>query len=293
MVEERIINLLISSFIQGVTEVFPVSSSGHTSVVDQLFGLGTMTLGDLYLLHFGSLAAILMWFRYDFYALWQNSLLLIVQFKDWFFGRRPFPPVYHPTDTNLPIYLLIACISTAVSGTLIKVTLEPLFSFDAWHVAILLILNGLVMLAAVYLTRGNKQLAQLTYAHFIFIGLVQGCAVLPGISRLGFTVCACLWCGLNWYDTTRIAFYLSVPVIAGAIVVALVGELQIVTGADLFTTTKIITLFVSSFITLVTTWFCLTWFTKRMLERKGLLFFGQYCCGLGLFLLVFLFSFGK
>lgn len=279
MDEEGIIIIMLGA-LQGITEVFPISSSGHLVLIQQLMAVRQFDLSLVAGLHFGSLIGIFTFYRHDLTSMWRSvqaswRRIIISNFRD---RAHPFARM---GKYRVPYYLALSLIPVAIGGLLLEDTATQTFKQGAL-VALLLTLNGVIIFLTASLARGERMLHQLRLWEYLLIGAVQGLAVLPGISRLGLTLCMGLWLGLNWYEALRLTFILAIPVILGAnILLPLnnisqsIGNLQ--DGAAGF-------VFGIAMATLLS-YFGLKMFTSSKLERHTLGFFGSYCIMLGLFTL--------
>ncbi len=270
---------IVLGIVQGLTEVLPISSSGHLALAQKLLNVDMLTLTSAAALHGGSLLAIAWWFRHDLRALGRS-----------FWASRPYwknPSqlfLSRPNEYRVPYFIALSLIPVAIEGIWLKPEADSLFLEHANWVPLLLVLNGFIILATAWLTQGEKRLDELTLKEYLLIGFIQGLAVLPGISRLGLTLCAGLWCGLNWYEALRLTFILAVPTIIGAVILQLPTLWEGVMANPLtFVTPKIFALLISSVVVTITSLFGLYTLTSGLLERRTLYFFGYYCCLLGIF----------
>jgi len=271
------VTLLALGIVQGLTEVLPISSSGHLVLVNKLFSVDSVNLPVAVALHGGSFLAILLWFRRDLYALWQNFSLPWRE-KRWRRWPKEANGKARLHEARLPYYLAISLIPVAIEGLVLKDTVEAVFSRSEWVPAFLAV-NGLIILATARWTRGERRLDELKLWEYVLIGIIQGFGVLPGISRLGMALCAGLGRHLNWYEAMRLTFILALPVIAGAFL------LEVKQLAPLFgSLSAIIGLIVGTLCAFFFSLLGLKVFTaQNLLERRTLTFFGFYCFLLGVF----------
>lgn len=285
----QVVAVLLLGALQGFGEVLPVSSSGHQAIVSEILSLDSYTLALATALHAGSLLAIVIWFRYDLWALWRTFRCSWSKPGFWSLGSLTSPDA-QLREYYVPYYMAISLVPTALLGLWLKGYAQAFFLNGVW-VLPLLFLNGLAILATASWTRGEKTLGMLGVGDYVLIGLIHGLAVIPGISRLGAVLCAGLWCKLNWYEAVRLSFVLAIPVIAGGILVQF-GELvqqvsQLVATFGIFRTTLGLGLgFMAAF---VTSWFGLKILMSHgLLGRRNLVFYGAYCCMLGIFAFLYL-----
>lgn len=184
-------------FLQGLTEFLPVSSSGHLVIAQNLLGLGgAENLTFDILLHGATLMAVLFYFRRDVVALMLGVFLDKKQ-------RRLFS------------LLVLAMIPTGIVALLIKKTVEALFSSPATVGGMLLITGGLLFVVP-RVARGCLPMEGIRLRHALAVGVAQGVAVLPGISRSGTTLCVGMLVGIQSEVAARFSFLLAIPAILAA-----------------------------------------------------------------------------
>lgn len=189
--------------VQGVTEFLPVSSSGHLALLQQLFGIEEAALSYDLLLHFATMLATLVFFGKDVALLlcqWCRGFLSAGNrsAEGWTFGWA----------------VIAGTVLTGAIGLSLKPVVERAMTLP-WAVG-----TGLLVTAAV-LRYGSSLSTDLcgrpvTPARGLIVGLVQGIAVLPGISRSGSTIVAGMKTGLSAPAAFRFSFLLSLPAIFGA-----------------------------------------------------------------------------
>ena len=188
-----IIQAVISGVVQGVTEFFPISSSGHLVLLHGIFGLKQSMIAFDIFLHFGTILSVLIFFRKDIVDMLQKDRMLLK-------------------------FIIIGSIPTFIIGLLFKDIVENYFSMPR-IVGLFLVITGLFLLFAslwaMYwkIVRRNRPLG---YLNSIIIGLAQGISILPGISRSGSTIGAALMAGLSESNAVKFSFLLSIPAVLGA-----------------------------------------------------------------------------
>ncbi|MEO2002521.1 MAG: undecaprenyl-diphosphate phosphatase [Candidatus Poribacteria bacterium] len=193
------IDAAILGLVQGLTEFLPVSSSGHLVLAQHMLGLGgaeNLTM-DL-LLHVATLAAVLISFRADI-------IRLVVGITSDAGQRR------------LALLLLAAMVPTGIIGLSIKPFIAGAFDRPA-VVGALLVATGVLLYVAPRLRRPTGSLSDLRLPQALWIGLAQGVAVLPGVSRSGTTICAGMLGGMTGEAAARFSFLLAVLAIGAAMV---------------------------------------------------------------------------
>ncbi len=186
----NITQALILGIVQGITEFFPISSSGHLVLLQSLFGLKEPQIAFDIFLHFGTLVAIVIFFCRDILRLFTS-------------------------DKRLLYFLVIASVPTAIIGFLFKDVVEKFFGMPK-VVGYMLLITGLwLSLASLYIKRiGTKK--DLGVANSLIIGVAQGIAVMPGISRSGATIATGIMTGLDKELSFRFSFLLAIPALLGA-----------------------------------------------------------------------------
>ncbi len=190
--------------LQGITEFLPVSSSGHLVLAQALLP-GFEQPGVLFdvMLHFATLAAVLVYFRHDV-------------------GRlvRALAPGGEPGQRRVGGWIVAATVPTGLIGVLFQDTLESLFHVPRAAAAMLLVTGTLLWLGET-LGRPRDGLERFGLGRSLAVGTVQGLAIVPGISRSGSTIAAACLMGVRPEDAARFSFLLSIPAIVGAVVLQL------------------------------------------------------------------------
>lgn len=273
--------------LQGITELFPISSLGHSVVLPKLLGWH-INQSDPYFLTFlvathTSTALVLFFFFFDD---WKK---IIAGFFRSLKGREIAP---FDSEARLAWLLIVSTVPAGILGILFEDTFKKLFA-SPQLVAFILILNGIMLYGAELLRRKAKEnnsqagsdtrIAKLTWIQTIEVGLMQCLALIPGFSRTGSTITGSLLVGLSHEDAARFAFLLATPIIGAASVLKL-PELATQTG------TKVLgpTLF-GAFMAGVFAYLSVKFLTKYF-ETEKLTPFAVYCAVVGIALsILFLF----
>ena len=198
-----IVQAISLGLVQGVSEFVPISSSGHLVLVPWLLGWPQPGLVFDTVVHWGTLVAVLAYFGRDFMALasaWGRSLA----------SRNLGEP-----EARIAWLIIVGTVPAAVMGYVGEDFFESLFAAPAW-VAALLLVTGLILALSEWLGKRQKEPHQLTFLDSLIIGIAQGCAIAPGISRSGATMAAGLFLGLKREAAARYSFLLATPIIFGA-----------------------------------------------------------------------------
>lgn len=199
---------VVLGFVQGVTEFLPISSDGHVALGAMLFGVSDeMPLSMVVLLHVGTLIATTIVFAPDLAGLAKSSAG----------GLRDPRAFFASDDGRLIAGVLIASVPTAIIGLLLRHEVEA-WARVPWIVGVCLLASALAVLST---RRGGGERDVLPPWQAIFVGVAQGLAVLPGLTRSGSTIAIGMLLGLSGPAAFRFSFLLSLPAIAGATVLEL------------------------------------------------------------------------
>jgi undecaprenyl-diphosphatase len=198
---------IVMGVVQGLTEFLPVSSSGHLIIVPTLLGWHDPFITSLsfsVMLHIGTLAALLIYFRADWLRLIPAGLATV---RDRSFDGDP--------DRRLAWLLVVATIPALLIGVVLGDAIESRFR-QIGFVALMLVVGGAILWLAE--RNGSRRLlaVDLTFPRALGIGLAQAIALFPGISRSGISISAGLFTGLNRESAARFSFLMATPVTAAA-----------------------------------------------------------------------------
>jgi undecaprenyl-diphosphatase len=188
--------------LQGLTEFLPVSSSGHVAIGAHFFGIQEGSLGLVILLHLGTLAATVLLFREDIRTLAAELVSSI---------RQPARLGTTP-EGRLLVAIAIATLATGGVGLLLRHTAEA-FTQNLALVGYGFLVSAACLLASAF-GRGNS--TEVSWPQALAVGLVQGVAVLPGISRSGVTIAVAMLLGVQPNVSFRFSFLASLPAIVAA-----------------------------------------------------------------------------
>ena len=211
--------------IQGITEFLPVSSSGHLSILRNLFGIRTDggLLFDV-MVHLGTVIAICVVFRRDVLRMigetirmvsdiWANGSVLIHNKKEK--DARRYKKILHNNYRRFVVMVLCATIPTAVIGYAAR-DLVTLASDSLLAPGIGLILTAVFLIIADVSENGKKIPKDISFTNSFLVGIAQGISTLPGLSRSGTTIAACLISGYDKRFAVKYSFIMAIPAILGA-----------------------------------------------------------------------------
>ncbi len=265
---------IITGIIQGLTEFLPVSSSGHIVLTSSIYKIltgqdfSTGSSEEIFfdiMLHLGTLMAVLVYFRTDLKHL----------FKEFFNAVNKKSFKEHP-EALIPVYIVIGTIATVAVAFPFKDFFESLV-YKPHFVGLVLIGTGSLLFFTEYIS--SKMLVKtkkITVLKSIAIGLAQGLAVTPGLSRSGATIAVGLAAGLDRTTCARYSFLLSIPIILAA---ALYQTLHLSFSQEIlsYNWTAILT---GTIVAAFVGYYCVKYFIKFISKNK-LNVFAIYCWVLG------------
>lgn len=206
-------SLILLGIMQGLTEFFPVSSSGHLVIAKYFLKLHLPGAAFEAFLHFGTVVAVIVFFRAEIKE-------LVISFFDSIYklshGENISNIFKNNSSSKFAWFLVISTMPAAIIGYTFSSYFETLFDKPIIASFMLTITGAILWLGNKYYTEGNKNISKTTYKDAIFIGVAQAVAIFPGISRSGLTVIAGLSRNLDREFAARYSFILSVPIILGA-----------------------------------------------------------------------------
>ncbi len=217
----NVFHAIVLGLVQGLTEFLPVSSSGHLTLAQTLFGLSTESDNMLFnvLLHFGTLLSVIV-------AFWSDIRELIVEFFRWV--GAGFKVQNQPYRRFIIMLLLSILPMFAILP--IKSWIEAAFQSPLLVGCMLLVTAAILYLSEKF-PKGHKTEKNARYLDGFVVGVCQCFAVLPGLSRSGTTMIAGLSRGFSRDFAVRFAFIMSLPVILGANILE-VGEAVATAGGS-------------------------------------------------------------
>ena len=257
-----IITTIILGIIQGVTEFLPVSSSGHVLIASRILQNPSSFEFDV-LVSFGTLFAVLIYYRKRIYEI----ILDLIK-------RR---------DLNLTLKLIVASIPAVIVGFALQDFIQQYLHGTVTAVCMLLAIGVLMVISANWKPRENlgvnSDLHKITYKQSLLIGLAQCVALVSGSSRSGVTMLMATKLGFKTKVAAEWSFLMSIPIIAGASLKVLVSE-----EGMRFVQTQTTAFIVANVISFATGMAAIHILLK-ILEKKGLVWFGWYRIALAVVLI--------
>ncbi len=221
---QNIIEIIILSTIQGISEFLPVSSSAHLILVSTLYEFKSSSLLIDISLHLGSLIAIIYFFRVELFDVRNNKRLLSLII----FGSFP---------------LIIVGYIFYSTGIIYKLRNIEIIAWTTLIFAVVLYISDK--------SRFDKKISSnLNLKSIIFIGIFQILSLVPGVSRAGITITAARILKFNRVDSSKISFLLSIPALAGASILSFKDVLEQTIVFNYLVIVAIISSFIFSFLTI-------------------------------------------
>lgn len=203
---------IILGILQGLTEFLPVSSSGHLVLGQLLFGLQEAQLVFDVSVHMGTLLAVLVVYRTQIMSI----LASILAFLAGMAGKSALKmSPEQKLDLNMAAVIILGSIPTALIGLYLKKFEHTLFS-SALIVGCMLLCTGILLFFSKRFYASDQTEKPVPIVKGILIGISQGIAVLPGMSRSGTTIACGMFLGLDRAKAATLSFLLSIPAIMGA-----------------------------------------------------------------------------
>jgi len=215
------------------------------------------------MLHLGTLLAVVIYFRKDIWKIIEGIGSALKSKEGSREGARLF------------LCIILASIPTGLIGILFKDWFESFFSKPHW-VGGMLIITGLILWLTRFAKKERKPIEQMGWFDAILIGIAQGIAIIPGISRSGSTISTGLFCGLDRELSGKFSFLLSIPAILGATLLEY-KKMDIASGVG--------TILIGTVVAFGVGILALT-FLMKIIKAGKIFNFSYYCCGMGLLMII-------
>ncbi|MDD2434797.1 MAG: undecaprenyl-diphosphatase UppP [Bacilli bacterium] len=207
------LEVIILGIIQGIAEFLPISSSAHLIIFRDLFGIGRGINSNIELafdvaLHFGTLLAIGIYFFKDFINMISKGITKGPKDK----------------EGKLFWFIVVATIPAAIAGLLFEDYIDKIIRSNYLVIALALMIMGIIIYLVDRYMKKEKNFETMTFKDAIIIGCAQVFALIPGFSRSGTTIAAGRSINLNREDAAKFSFYLSAPVVLGAVILTVLKE---------------------------------------------------------------------
>ena len=264
---------LLLGIVQGITEFLPISSSGHLSIMQNLFALDYSEENNLLftvLLHLGTLVSIIAAYRKEIKEMLSDGLEFLRMRSD---SEADEPVVMKPPARAL-LFVIVGTIPMVIA-LIFNRAVSRLFMNVGFIGFALIITGGLLIVSDRYVKRGNKTEKTMTLKDSIIIGLSQAVAVIPGLSRSGTTISVGLARGLNGNYAVRFSLLLSIPAVIGATIISLYQAIKAGISFSHFP------VYLVGFIIAAIVGFFAIQLIRRLINKGSFGKFAYYCWGVG------------
>ncbi|WP_299120577.1 undecaprenyl-diphosphate phosphatase [uncultured Winogradskyella sp.] len=262
----EILDAIILGIVQGLTEFLPVSSSGHLELGKAILGSDAIPEESLMftvVLHFATALSTMVIFRKDILEILRGIINSIISLK-W------------NEESQFSIKILISMIPAVIIGYKYERVFEQLFGNNILLVGAMLIVTALLLFLA---DRAKKTHKKVSFADSFIIGIAQGIAMLPGISRSGATISTSVLLGIDKTKAARFSFLMVVPLIFGKIAKDILsGELTYSSTSFGYLSVGFIAAFISGL-------FACTWMIA-LVKKSKLTYFAVYCVIVGIIAII-------
>lgn len=200
-----IFQALVLGVVQGLTEFLPVSSSAHLALTPWLFGWTDPGLAFDVALHFGTLIAVLWYFRREWRDLVRAAWSMLRKLR------------VETVEEKRVLFLMLATIPGAAGGLLLEKKAETTFRAPILTASALMVM-GVILWAADRVSRMDRRLTSMRWPDALLVGIAQVLALVPGVSRSGATMSAGRLLGFDRQSAAVFSFLMSMPIIAAAVV---------------------------------------------------------------------------
>ncbi|MDI3548903.1 MAG: undecaprenyl-diphosphatase [Methanobacterium sp.] len=262
-----IIQAIIMGIVQGLTEFLPVSSSAHLVLTPELLGAKSSLAFDT-LLHAGTLVAVIGYFWKDITSMIKSFVSSLLDIPRGKFKEELTEDPYK----RLAWLVVVGTIPAGLMGVLFKSEFEALFD-SVTMVGFFLLVTGVILWSSEWITKKNsdkksKDIKEVSFTNSLVIGVFQGFAIAPGISRSGSTIAAGLFSGLERKLAARYSFLLSIPAILGA---------TLIQAKDIVTFDANTEVLVLGFLAAVISSYLAVKFMMGYIQKHSLNIFAIYC----------------
>ena len=216
--------------VHGITVFLPVSSSGHTSLIGNLWNInGAQGLFFEVLLHVAALFAVLIAFWKDVTKIAAEIILIcmdvITNIRIFIENKKSgadkrYQKISGTNYRKLTLLMIVAAVPMAMIGFLSRNLVQIAFG-SLLATAVGTMISVILLLVMDYIAKGDKIPKDMTYDNAIWLGICQGISVFPGVSRTCICLSVCLLCGLNRKVAVKFTFLMSIPAICGALILEL------------------------------------------------------------------------
>ncbi len=267
---------IILGVVQGLGEFLPISSSGHLAVLQYFFHINEdSVLFFTVMLHLGTLISVFIVYWHDIVDLVKELGAVI---KDIFTGKG-LRVNANPTR-KLGFLIIVATIPTAIIGLLFNDVFNGFYS-SLIAIGIGFLITGTILFIGERLPGGKREATQMPFRSAVFVGIMQGIAITPGISRSGSTLFGGLVTRLNREFAVKFAFLISIPSILGSVILEFPKALK--QGLDL---SMMMPILVGMIVSAISGLIAIKTMIK-LVSNKKLVVFSCYTWALGAFIILY------
>ncbi len=269
--------------VQGLAEFLPISSSGHLSVLQNLFHMNSLEEGHLFfdvLLHLGTLVSIFICYWSDIKAIVREVFIVLRGGRN-VTGERISGPL---PAARLFLMLVIATLPLVLIVP-INGLVEELY-YQSWFIGVAFMLTGCLLFVSDKMTPGHKTEKNMRIRDALIIGCCQCVATIPGLSRSGTTITAGIATGLDRGFAMRFSFLLSIPAVLGANVLSIVDAIR--EGFD----ASLLPIYLVGMLAAVISGIGAILLMKLISRKSKFGFFTYYCWAAGIITLVLSLGYG-
>lgn len=263
--------------VQGLAEFLPISSSGHLSVLQNLFHMSSLEEGHLFfdvLLHLGTLVSIFICFWSDIKAI-VREVFIVLRGGRTASGQRISAPL---PAARLFLMLVLATLPLVLIVP-VNSLVEELY-YQSWFIGVAFMLTGCLLFVSDKMAPGHKTEKNMRITDALIIGLCQCVATIPGLSRSGTTITAGIATGLDRQFAMRFSFLLSIPAVLGANVLSIVDAIR--EGFDV----SMLPIYLAGMLAAVLSGIGAILLMKLISRKNKFGFFTYYCWAAGIITLV-------
>lgn len=268
---------IVLGIVQGLAEFLPISSSGHLSVLQNLFHMNSLEEGHLFfdvLLHLGTLVSIFICYWSDIKDM-VREVFIVLRGGKTASGERIRQPL---PAARLFLMLVIATLPLVLIVP-INDLVEELY-YQSWFIGIAFLLTGCLLYVSDRMTPGSKTEKNMRIRDALIIGCCQCVATIPGLSRSGTTITAGIATGLDRQFAMRFSFLLSIPAVLGANILSIFRAVS--EGFDV----SLLPIYLVGMLTAMASGIAAILLMKLISRKNKFGFFVYYCWAAGIITLV-------
>ena len=280
LLEDTLVDIwsaILLGLVQGLAEFLPISSSGHLSVLQNLFHLNTLEEGHLFfdvLLHLGTLVSIFICYWKDIKDM-VREVFIVLRGGRTVSGERVKQPL---PAARLFLMLVIATLPLVLIVP-INDLVEQLY-YQTWFIGVAFMLTGCLLYVSDRMAPGTKTEKNIRIRDALIIGCCQCVATIPGLSRSGTTITAGIATGLDRSFAMRFSFLLSIPAVLGANILSIFNAVS--EGFE----TSLLPVYLVGMLAAVVSGIAAIMLMKLISRKNKFGFFTYYCWAAGIVTLV-------